>query len=163
MKFGRVAVLASFRLDAGVGDLRAPAFELPRNERGKFFRAARHDLGAELREACDDFGLRERAIHLGVESQDDVARHAGRTHDADPRIPIILAEYGAFRRTGNSNVPLDLATHNNAVDHWITFVTKQALAHGLKPFWWDTGGALDRRNYKVKDQRTIDALNAGGN
>jgi endoglucanase len=44
----------------------------------------------------------------------------------------------------------------------ITFVTKQAIVHGLKPFWWDTGGALDRQNYTVKDQRTIDALIAGG-
>jgi hypothetical protein len=41
-------------------------------------------------------------------------------------------------------------------------VTKQAKAHGVLPFWWDTGGALDKaKNYTVKDQRTIDALNAG--
>ena len=49
-----------------------------------------------------------------------------------------------------------------AVDHWITYITKKAIANGYKPFWWDTGGALDRRNYTVKDQRTIDALIAGG-
>ncbi|HTJ50855.1 MAG TPA: hypothetical protein VL443_15440 [Cyclobacteriaceae bacterium] len=23
-------------------------------------------------------------------------------------------------------------------------VTKQAKAHGVLPFWWDTGGALDK-------------------
>jgi hypothetical protein len=23
--------------------------------------------------------------------------------------------------------------------YWITFVTKEALARGIKPFWWDTG------------------------
>ena len=68
-----------------------------------------------------------------------------------------------IRVSGYAHLPADLATHNDAVDHWITFVTKQAIAHGLKPFWWDTGGALDRRNYKVRDQRTIDAIIAGGN
>ena len=37
----------------------------------------------------------------------------------------------------------------------------KAIANGMKPFWWDTGGALDRGNNMVKDQRTIDALIAG--
>jgi endoglucanase len=72
----------------------------------------------------------------------------------------MMGEYGAYRRDGSAHVPMDLETHNNAVDHWATFVTKQALAHGVIPFWWDTGGALDRAEMTVKDQRTIDALNA---
>jgi endoglucanase len=79
----------------------------------------------------------------------------------DKGIPVIMGEYGAYRRDNSNNVPMDLEKHNNAVDHWVTFVTKQALAHGVIHFWWDTGGALDRANYIVKDQRTIDALNAG--
>lgn len=67
---------------------------------------------------------------------------------------MIMGEYGTYRRNGS----LDIATHNDAVDYWITFVTKQAISHGVIPFWWDTGGALDRANYTVKDQRTIDAI-----
>ena len=66
--------------------------------------------------------------------------------------------------TGNAqwrNIPKDLDTHNDAVDYWITYVTKQAIAHGIKPFWWDTGGILDRRNNTVVDQRSLDALIAG--
>lgn len=80
----------------------------------------------------------------------------------DKGIPVIMGEYGAYRRNGSDHVPADLETHNKAIDHWTTFVTKQALAHGVIPFWWDTGGALDRKNYTVKDQRTIDALVEGG-
>lgn len=80
---------------------------------------------------------------------------------ADKGIPVILGEYGAYRRDNTAHVPKDLATHNNAVDHWITYITKQAIANGMKPFWWDTGGALDRTNYSVKDQRTLDAIFAG--
>jgi hypothetical protein len=56
-----------------------------------------------------------------------------------------------------------LLTHNQAVDYWLTYITKQAKANGMLPFFWDTGGALDRQNYTVKDQRTIVALNAGAN
>lgn len=76
----------------------------------------------------------------------------------DKGIPVIMGEYGAYRR----NTPLDMAVHNDAVDYWITFATKQAKTRGIIPFWWDTGGALDRKNYTVKDQRTIDAIMAGG-
>lgn len=79
----------------------------------------------------------------------------------DNGIPVIMGEYGAYRRNNTEHVPLDLQTHNNAVDHWATFVTKQALVHGIIPFWWDTGEALDRKNYTVKDQRTIDAITVG--
>jgi endoglucanase len=80
----------------------------------------------------------------------------------DKGIPVLMGEYGAYRRDGSEHVPLDLVTHNDAVDYWITYVTKQARARGIVPFWWDTGGALDRTNYTVKDQRTIDALIVGG-
>lgn len=80
----------------------------------------------------------------------------------DKGIPVIMGEYGAYRRDNSAHVPKDLDLHNASVDHWITFVTKEALARGIKPFWWDTGGALDRANNSVKDQRTIDALMEGG-
>jgi aryl-phospho-beta-D-glucosidase BglC (GH1 family) len=79
----------------------------------------------------------------------------------DKGIPVLMGEYGAYRRNGSQYEPQDLATHNDAVDHWITHVTKEAKAQGIVPFWWDTGGALDRANLTVKDQRTIDALMAG--
>jgi len=53
--------------------------------------------------------------------------------------------------------------HNASVDYWINFTTKEALARGIKPFWWDIGAAIDRSNFTVKDQRTIDAIKAGAN
>jgi endoglucanase len=80
-----------------------------------------------------------------------------KTAFVDKGIPVLIGEYGAYRR----NTPKDLATHNAAVDYWITFATKQATTRGMIPFWWDTGGALDRANLTVKDQRTIDAIKAG--
>lgn len=80
-----------------------------------------------------------------------------KTKFTDRGIPVILGEYGAYRR----KAPLDKAKHEASVDQWITFMTKQAIAHGLKPFFWDTGGALDRQNNTVRDARTINAIIAG--
>lgn len=76
----------------------------------------------------------------------------------DKGIPVIVGEYGAYRRT----TPLDMDKHQASVDHWITFVTQQEIANGLKPFWWDTGSMIDRNNYTVKDQRSLDAIMLGG-
>ncbi|WP_419698488.1 glycoside hydrolase family 5 protein [Mucilaginibacter sp. NFX135] len=77
----------------------------------------------------------------------------------DKGIPVLMGEYGAYRRT----TPKDLTAHHNAVDYWIKFTTQQAITNGLKPFFWDTGVAIDRHNNKVHDQRTIKAIIAGAN
>ena len=84
-----------------------------------------------------------------------------KTQFVDKGIPVLLGEYGAYRRGNGANVPKDPETHNASVDYWITYVTHQALAHGVKPFFWDTGNALDRQDNTVLDQRTIDAIIAG--
>ncbi len=75
----------------------------------------------------------------------------------DKGIPFLMGEYGAYRRS----TPLDTAVHQASVDYWLTFVTKTAMANGIKPFYWDTGGALDRRNYTILDARSINAIIAG--
>jgi hypothetical protein len=60
-------------------------------------------------------------------------------------IPVLLGEHGAYRRNNSKHVPLDLATHNDAVDFWLTYIRKQEKVNGMLPFFWDTGGALDRK------------------
>jgi len=72
----------------------------------------------------------------------------------DKGIPVIMGEYGAYRRT----TPPDSMAHQASVDYWLTFVTKQAKANGIIPFFWDTGGAIDRRNNRILDHRTINAI-----
>jgi endoglucanase len=79
----------------------------------------------------------------------------------DKKIPVLLGEYGAYRRESTEHIPKDMETHNASVDYWITYVTKLAILNDVKPFFWDTGGALDRRNNTVRDQRTIDAIMKG--
>ena len=104
----------------------------------------------------------DRNATYGGEADVDKSFSLAKKQFVDKGIPVILGEYGAYRRNDRQHVPLDLETHNNSVDHWTTYVTKKAIEYGLIPFWWDTGGALDRRNYTVRDQRTIDALIEAG-
>lgn len=104
----------------------------------------------------------DRNANWGEEDVQDAYFQKIKAQFIDKGIPILMGEYGAFRRNGSSPAPLDLATHNDAVDYWITYVTKHAKEIGAIPFWWDTGGALDRRTNTVLDQRTIDAIMEGG-
>jgi endoglucanase len=82
----------------------------------------------------------------------------------DKGIPVMLGEYATWRRTEGLGkpVPQDMVMHNKSVDYWATFVTKQAKANGLVPFWWEIGFMLDRSNNVVKDQPMLDAIIEGG-
>jgi endoglucanase len=82
----------------------------------------------------------------------------------DKGIPVVLGEYASWRRTDGLGkpVPLDTEMHNKSVEYWATYVTKQAKAHGLLPFWWEIGFTLDRANNVVKDQALLDAIIEGG-
>lgn len=72
-------------------------------------------------------------------------------------IPVLLGEYAAPRRT----TPLDLELHLASRAHWMKYVTQQALANGILPFYWDVGGLIDRQTYAITDQQGLDALLEG--
>jgi endoglucanase len=81
-------------------------------------------------------------------------------------IPVVLGEYGAIRRlslTGNA-----LTLHLASRAYWNKYITQQARANGLIPFYWDNGylsdlqfGIFDRATYAVGDQQVLDALVQG--
>lgn len=85
----------------------------------------------------------------------------------DNGIPVVLGEYSAMRRTEQlSGADLDLHLQSRA--HWHSYVTQQALANGLLPFYWDAGGLngnssgiFDRNNNTLFDVQTMDALLQG--
>lgn len=74
-------------------------------------------------------------------------------------IPVILGEYGAVRRSNLTGD--DLKLHLESRAYFFKYVTKQAITNGLLPFFWDTGGLLDRRNYTVLDRQALDGLIQG--
>ncbi len=84
----------------------------------------------------------------------------------DKGIPVILGEYGAMRRDNLTGDALKL--HLASRVHFLGYVTKQALANGLIPFYWDAGaldnmgsGIFDRRNNTVFDTQALDAMVKG--
>ncbi len=77
----------------------------------------------------------------------------------DKGIPVIIGEFGAITRTTLTGDALKL--HLDSRAHYFKYVTKQAIANGLQPFFWDTGSLLDRKNNVVLDQQSLDALVQG--
>ncbi len=78
---------------------------------------------------------------------------------ADQGIPVILGEYNARLRDQLTGDDLELHLKSRAYYH--SYVTQRALATGMIPFYWDTGSLLDRREYTVRDQQSLDALMEG--
>lgn len=77
----------------------------------------------------------------------------------DLGIPVILGEYGTGIRTELTGDNLQL--HLDGRAYYFYYITQRAIANGMLPFFWDTGGLLDRSNNTVLDQQALDALMEG--
>jgi endoglucanase len=84
-------------------------------------------------------------------------------------VPVILGEFGAMNRTGNSELTganLDLHLASRLYYHELLVETANSL--GIAPFYWDNGwtgtngsGIFNRNSATVFDQDTVDALTGG--
>ncbi len=90
-----------------------------------------------------------------------------KTKFADKGIPIVLGEYGAVRRSSLTGDALTLHLASRA--YYLKYVTQQAKANGMLPFYWDAGGTgtngsalFNRRTNTVFDQQALDAILQGG-
>jgi hypothetical protein len=77
-----------------------------------------------------------------------------------------MGEYAAIRRSSLTGDALTLHLASRA--YYLKYVTKQAKANGIIPFYWDTGSTGDnsstlfnRTSYTVHDQQALDAIIAG--
>jgi len=95
----------------------------------------------------------------GEESTVDAYLNMMKTQFVDKGIPVIMGEYGCALRTNLTGDALTL--HKASRAYYFKYVTKQAKARGILPFFWDTGGVLDRQNNTVLDQQALDALIQG--
>lgn len=84
-----------------------------------------------------------------------------KTQFVDKGIPVIIGEFGATARTNLTGDALKLHLASRA--YYFRYVTKQAVANGFLPFFWDTGGLINRNNYTVADQQALDGLIQGVN
>jgi endoglucanase len=89
-----------------------------------------------------------------------------KTKFVDRGIPVVLGEFSAIRRSSltGSNLTLHLASRA----YYFKYVTQQARAHGMIPFYWDNGvisnngsGLFNRQTNTVFDQQALDALVQG--
>jgi len=100
-----------------------------------------------------------RNANWGEESYVDDEFKKMKTQFVDKRIPVVLGEYDAMRRTSPTGDALTLHLASRA--YYLKYVTKQARANGILPFYWDTGTLLSRQNNTVLDQLALDALIQG--
>jgi len=86
-----------------------------------------------------------------------------KTRFVNTGIPVVLGEYGAIRRLSLTDSALTLHLASRA--YWNKYITRQARANGMLPFYWDEGslgdngfGIINRQNNTVGDQQVLDAL-----
>lgn len=84
-----------------------------------------------------------------------------KTKFVDKGIPVVLGEYGPMVRNTLTGDALTLHLASRA--YYLKYITMQAIANGILPFVWDTGGLINRSNNTVKDQQSLDALIQGAN
>ena len=103
----------------------------------------------------------DRNATFGEEDAVNAELQKMKVNFVDKGIPVVLGEYAVWRRTAATNskyLPLDMEKHNQSVNYWTKYVTKQAKVNGLMPFWWETGFMFDRKNNAILDQPMYDAL-----
>jgi aryl-phospho-beta-D-glucosidase BglC (GH1 family) len=89
-----------------------------------------------------------------------------KTKFVDKGIPVILGEYAVGRRLTLTGANLDLHLASRAF--YLKYVTQQAKANGILPFYWDAGGTgnngsglFDRKTNTVFDRQALNALIEG--
>ncbi|HNX66777.1 MAG TPA: cellulase family glycosylhydrolase [Bacteroidales bacterium] len=89
-----------------------------------------------------------------------------KTQFVDKGIPVVLGEYSVLRRSSLTGEALKL--HLDSRAYFLKYVTQQAKANGILPFYWDNGATgnngcalFDRTSDTVFDQQALDALIQG--
>jgi len=96
----------------------------------------------------------------GEESEMDNYLGLMKTKFIDKGIPVIIGEYGAFRR--KLSPPSDQALHNASIEYYYRYFVKSAMSKGIITFCWDTpGGMVDRSKGTINDKVILNAIIQG--
>jgi len=96
----------------------------------------------------------------GEESDMDKYLGLMKTKFVDKGIPVIIGEYGAFRR--KLSPPSDQALHNASIEYYYRYFVKSAMSKGIITYCWDTpGGLFDRSNATIIDHGVLNAIMQG--
>jgi endoglucanase len=98
----------------------------------------------------------------GEESDMDKYLSLMKTRFIDKGIPVIIGEYGAFRK--KLSPPSDQELHNTSIEYYYSYFVKSAMSKGIITFCWDTpGGFFDRSTGVINDRRVVNAIMQGVN
>jgi hypothetical protein len=102
----------------------------------------------------------ERNATWGEEELVDSLFFGLKTKFVDKGIPVILGEFGAYRRKiGDSE---NQTLNNNSVEYFNRYVVKQAISNGVIPYYWDTPNNLfDRKTGEIRDKGVIKSIMQG--
>lgn len=76
-------------------------------------------------------------------------------------IPVIVGEYSSMIRNPADFPEMDVERYEQSRAYWNEYQTMSAKNHGCVPFYWETGGDINRTNGKVLKQYAIDGLMRG--
>ncbi|HEY6914669.1 MAG TPA: glycoside hydrolase family 5 protein [Paludibacter sp.] len=96
----------------------------------------------------------------GEENELDQKFESMKTKFVDKGIPVIIGEFGAFKR--KLSLQSDQALHNASVEYYYRYLVKSAINKGLIPICWDVPGWLYNRNTgAIVDRGIINAIMHG--
>jgi endoglucanase len=95
----------------------------------------------------------------GEESEMDKGLGQMKTKFVDKGIPVIIGEYGAFRR--RLSPPSDQALHNASIKSFYRYFVKSAMNNGIITYCWDTGGIINFTTGKTNDTDVLSAIQQG--
>jgi hypothetical protein len=103
-----------------------------------------------------------RNANWGEESDMDKYLGMMKTKFIDKGIPVIIGEYGAYKR--KLSPPSDQALNHASVEYYHRYFVKSATSKGIIPFLWDTpGGLFNRSTGAVQDRNVLKAIMQGVN
>lgn len=83
-----------------------------------------------------------------------------KTKYVDKGIPVILGEFGAYKR--KLSAPSDQVLNEKSVEFFDKYVVKSALENGIIPYYWDTPNNLfNRDSGQVLDRGVLKAMMEG--
>lgn len=96
----------------------------------------------------------------GEEAEMDKLLGWMKTKFVDNGIPVIIGEYGAFRK--KLSPPSDQALHNTSIEHYYRYFVKSAMSKGMITYVWDTpGGMVNRSTGAITDKAVYNAIMQG--
>lgn len=102
----------------------------------------------------------ERNSTWGEEALVDSLFSGLKTKFVDKGVPVILGEFGAYRRKINDQANQKL--NHKSVEHFNRYVVKMAISNGIIPYYWDTPGNLfNRRTGEIRDKGVVKAMMQG--